>query len=131
MDATLRKNPMMAHLLQALESGTSIGHYGRLVFTMVARFFMKDSELVSWLVKDPECDTGEARAMLLQVQEHEYTPPTRETILEFQSHQEFPIIPNPHDPEAGNVYKDLRFPVPVYKHIEEYYEEKAAAKDES
>lgn len=131
MDATLRKNPMMAHLLQALESGTSIGHYGRLVFTMVARFFMKDSDLVKWLVKDPECDTGEARAMLLQVQEHEYTPPTRETILEFQSHQEFPIIPNPHDPEAGNVYKDLRFPVPVYKHIEEYYEEKAAAKDES
>lgn len=131
MDATLRNNPMMAHLLQALESGQSIGHYGRLVFTMVGRFFMPESELVSWLAKDPECNAGEARAMVLQVKEHEYSPPTRETILEFQSHQEFPIVPNPHDPDAGNVYKDLRFPTPVYKHIEEYYEEKATAENET
>lgn len=62
---------------------------------------------------------------------YEYTPPTRETILEFQSHQEFPIILNAHDPDAGNVYKDLRFPTPVYKHIEEYYEEKATAEHET
>jgi len=33
----LRKNDMMAHLLDALDAGNDIGHYGRLVFAMVAR----------------------------------------------------------------------------------------------
>src|SRR4026209_2943243 len=33
----LRDSPMMAHLLDALEKGTDVGHYGRLVFAMVAR----------------------------------------------------------------------------------------------
>ena len=32
----LRKNGMMAHLLDSLDKGKDIGHYGRLVFTMVA-----------------------------------------------------------------------------------------------
>ena len=30
----LRSNDMMAHLLDALEHGKDIGHYGRLVFAM-------------------------------------------------------------------------------------------------
>ena len=33
----LKKNAMMAHLLNALDHKKDIGHYGRLVFTMVAR----------------------------------------------------------------------------------------------
>jgi hypothetical protein len=31
----LRRSPMMAHLLDALEKGTDIGHYGRLTFVTV------------------------------------------------------------------------------------------------
>jgi hypothetical protein len=37
---------MMAHLLDALEAGTDIGHYGRLTFAMVARHFMSEDMLV-------------------------------------------------------------------------------------
>ena len=118
---------MMAHLMDALDEGRSIGHYGRLVFAMVARYFLKDDRLVRWLHKDPECDLKQARALVRQVKEHAYSPPAREKILEFQSHQAFPILPNVQDPDAGNVYRNLRFPTPVYTHIEEYYEDKVAA----
>ena len=31
----LRQSPMMAHLLDALDEGTDIGHYGKLTFAMV------------------------------------------------------------------------------------------------
>jgi len=44
----LRKNDMMAHLLDSLDAGKDIGHYGRLVFAMVARHFLSKSELVSY-----------------------------------------------------------------------------------
>lgn len=40
----LRKNGMMAHLLDALDTGQDIGHYGRLVFAMVARHFLDEQE---------------------------------------------------------------------------------------
>jgi hypothetical protein len=45
----LRDSPMMAHLLDALEEGTDIGHYGRLTFAMIARHFMDEDELVRLL----------------------------------------------------------------------------------
>jgi hypothetical protein len=35
----LRENEMMSHLLNALEDGQDIGHYGRLVFAMVGHTF--------------------------------------------------------------------------------------------
>ena len=35
----LRKDSMMAHLLDSLDAGKDIGHYGRLVFAMEARHF--------------------------------------------------------------------------------------------
>ncbi|CAM4015536.1 hypothetical protein G4177_05800 [Corallococcus sp. ZKHCc1 1396] len=35
----LRANGMMSHLLTSLEAGEDIGHYGRLLFAMVARHF--------------------------------------------------------------------------------------------
>ena len=31
--------------------------------------------------------------------------------------------------DAGNVYRDLRFPDEVYEHINEYYEEKVASQE--
>lgn len=49
----LRDSPMMAHLLDALQAGTDIGHYGRLTFAMVARYFLPEDELVTLLAKQP------------------------------------------------------------------------------
>jgi hypothetical protein len=123
----LRKSDMMAHLLDALEKGTDIGHYGRLVFAMVARHFMDEDELVNTLQKDKDFDEAQARSLVAQVQGRDYNPPRREKILQYQQEQEFPIIPNPDDPDSGNVYRDLQFPDHVYEHISEYYEQKAAA----
>jgi hypothetical protein len=121
----LRKSDMMAHLLDALEKGTDIGHYGRLVFAMVARHFIDEDELVNTLQKDKDFDEAQARSLVAQVQGRDYNPPRREKILQYQQEQEFPIIPNPDDPDSGNVYRDLQFPDHVYEHISEYYEQKA------
>jgi hypothetical protein len=125
----LRKSPMMAHLLDALEAGTDVGHYGRLVFAMVARHFLDEDELVRLLAAQPGEDETKARAMVLQVKQRDYSPPRRERILEWQAHQDFPIIPNPDDPDEGNLYRDLRFPEGIYEHINEYYQEKAESEE--
>ena len=121
----LEGNSMMAHLLGALERGEDIGHYGRLVFAMVARHFMDENELASLLERNPGVTPEQARALVLQVQGRDYNPPKRERILEWQRQQDFPICPT-DDPDACNVYKDLQFPEGVYERIAEYYEEKAA-----
>jgi hypothetical protein len=60
---TLRKNAMMAHLLESLEQGQDVGHYGRLVFAMVGRHFMDEAELVSWLQKDADFSEEQARSL--------------------------------------------------------------------
>jgi hypothetical protein len=121
----LRDSPMMAHLLDALESGQDIGHYGRLVFTMVARHFMDEDALVDLLAQQPEQDETTARAMLAQVQARDYNPPKRERILEWQAQQDFPICPDTDDPSSCNVYSELRFPDRIYEHINEFYVEQA------
>ncbi|MFN6486100.1 MULTISPECIES: hypothetical protein [unclassified Nostoc] len=121
----LQKNDMMAHLLESLDAGKDIGHYGRLVFAMVARHFLSESELIDYLQKDKDFTEQEARSLYLQVQGKDYNPPRRERILQWQSQQEFLICPNPDDPDACNVYKDLQFPEEVYEHISNYYEHKA------
>src|SRR5688500_16698606 len=100
----LRKNGMMAHLLDALDAGKDIGHYGRLVFAMVARHFLSEDDLINHLQKDRDFTEEQARALYLQVQGRDYSPPKRERILEWQRQQDFPIIPNPDDPDTGNVY---------------------------
>jgi hypothetical protein len=123
----LRKNQMMAHLLDSLEQGKDIGHYGRLVFAMIARHFMSDNDLVTLLQKDKSFSEHDARALVVQVQGKDYNPPRREKILQFAEQQDFPICPNADDPDACNVYKDLKFPPHVYENIGEYYEKKAQA----
>jgi len=120
----LRRDPMMAHLLDSLEAQRDIGHYGRLVFTMVARHFMPSDEVLSWLIRDPDFGTEEASVMLRQVEERDYNPPRRERILQWQQEQEFPILPNSDDPDCGNVYRTLKFPDSIYEHIEHYQEQK-------
>jgi hypothetical protein len=128
-ETDMRKSPMMAHLADALEKGTDIGHYGRLVFAMVARHFMAEEDLVALLARQPGEDETKARALVLQVKGRGYNPPKRDRILEWQAQQQFPIIPNPEDPDSGNLYKDLQFPDEVYEHINHYYQEKAEGED--
>ena len=127
----LRSCEMMAHLLDSLEAGQDIGHYGRLVFAMVARHFLEEEELVGWLRRNPGFGEDQARALYLQVQGRDYNPPRRERIVEWQKLQDFPICPNLEDPDSANVYRDLQFPDHVYEHISEYYEKKAEAEEPS
>jgi len=126
--AELRQNVMMSHLLDALAQGQDIGHYGRLVFVIVARFFLPEDQLLKQLQADPDMDETKARALIEQVVSKAYSPPSREKVLEFQKHQRFLICPNPEDPDACNVYKDLKFPPEVYESITEYHVEKTEAK---
>ena len=121
----LRADSMMAHLLDSLQAGKDIGHYGRLVFAMVARHFLSDDEVLSLLTQDPDFSAEQARLMLRQVEGRDYNPPKRERILEWQSQQEFPILPHPDDPDCGNLYRNLKFPERVYEHIGHYQERKA------
>src|SRR6478735_3064807 len=60
----LRAEPMMAHLMDSLEAGKEIGHYGRLVFAMVGHHFVEPGELIEWLTKDPDFDAEQAKALL-------------------------------------------------------------------
>lgn len=122
----LQNNGMMKHLLDALEQGKDIGHYGRLVFVMVACHFMDDEQLVQTLSQDKDFSEDQARALVQQVQDRGYNPPRPDRIAEWQQEQDFPICPS-DDPDACNVYRDLKFPDDVYEHIEEYREAKAHA----
>ena len=121
----LRESPMMAHLMDALEEGTDIGHYGRLTFAMIARHFLDEDEMVRLLGNQPDQDEQKARALLLQVEGRDYNPPKRDRILEWQAQQDFPICPTPDDPNSCNVYSELRFPEGIYENINEFYEEQA------
>jgi DNA primase large subunit len=123
----LRQSPMMNHLLDALNNGEDIGHYGRLVFAMIGRHFVSSDELVEWLTKDRDAEEGDIRAMVQQVEEKGYSPPRREKILQWQEQQDFDICPNPDDPDACNVYNELTFPDELYEDIQEYREERQAA----
>jgi hypothetical protein len=126
-EAELRKDSMMGHLLDSLEAGKDIGHYGRLVFAMVARHFMPDEEVLTWLRRDPDLREEDAANLLRQVEQRDYNPPRRERLLEWQAEQEFPILPHPDDPDCGNLYRNLKFPETIYDHISQYQEQKANA----
>jgi hypothetical protein len=126
-EAELRKDSMMAHLLDSLNAGRDIGHYGRLVFAMVARHFMPHQDVLAWLLRDPDFPQEAALNMLSQVEERDYNPPKRERLLEWHAQQEFPILPHPDDPDCGNLYRNLKFPDTIYNHISHYQEQKAHA----
>lgn len=121
----LRKNGMMSHLLDALHEGKDIGQYGRLVFAMVARHFLEQKELIKLLAKDKSIDEEQAATLVAQVQSRDYNPPKREKIMQYLEQQKFSICPEPDNPDACNVYRDLQFPQSVYEHINAYYREKA------
>lgn len=123
----LRKDSMMAHLLDSLAAGKDIGHYGRLVFAMVARHFLTHDEVLERLTHDKDFSDEQARLMLRQVEGRDYNPPKRDRILEWQAQQDFPILPNAEDPDCGNLYRNLRFPEEIYEHIGHYQESKMDA----
>ncbi len=126
-EAELRKDSMMAHLLDSLAAGKDIGHYGRLVFAMVARHFMPHEEVLGWLTRDRDFSEEDAQLMLRQVEGRDYSPPKRERILEWHGKQDFPILPNVDDPDCGSLYRNLTFPQEIYSHIGHYQEQKADA----
>ena len=123
----LKQDKMMAHLIESLERGKDIGHYGRLTFAMVARHDLTEDELIEYLTKDPDCDEDKARALVRQVESRNYSPPRRERVLEWDKKQEFPICPNPDDPDACNVYRNLDLSDEVYESIQEYHKQKVKA----
>ncbi|HWD98325.1 MAG TPA: hypothetical protein VG345_04795 [Bryobacteraceae bacterium] len=123
----LHQSPVMRHLMESLNRGEDIGHYGRLVFVMVARHFLDEDQIVKFLRKDPDCDELKARGLVEQVSERDYNPPTRARILEWMEQQGFPICPEAGDPSACNVYRDLKFPEQVYQRISGFHEAKAEA----
>jgi len=57
----------------------------------------------------------------------DYNPPKRQKILQYLEEQKFPICPTPDDPNACNVYRDLKFPQSVYDNINAFYQQAAAA----
>ena len=119
----LRQSPMMAHLLDSLDKGDDIGHYGRLVFVMVGRHFLSDDEVIEQLTKDPDCDEPKAQMLLKQVEAKGYSPPKPERVLDWMKQQEFPICEAAaEDRDSCNVYKSLNFPPEVYEKISHYYE---------
>lgn len=118
----LRQSPTMSHLLAALERGEDIGHYGRLTFAMAAHHFMEKEDLVKTLLKGGT-DEHKVRALVQEVEARDYNPPSRGRLLEWQAKQEFPICPNPDDPDACNLYTELELPDEVFDHIEEYREQ--------
>ena len=130
-EAALRKDSMMAHLLDSLAAGKDIGHYGRLVFAMVARHFMPHEQVLASLTQDPDFSEEQATLMLRQVEGRDYNPPRRDRILEWQAQQDFPILPTPEDPDCGNLYRNLKFPSEIYDHIGHYQEAKMESDTES
>lgn len=127
MREELKNEPMMVHLMATLDSGHSIGHYGRLVFAMVARHFVEPEELAEWLAKDPEIDEARAKTLVEQVEARGYNPPKRERVLEWMRRQEYPVCPDPSDPSQCNVYRNLEFPKEVYDRIEQFYGQRVDA----
>ena len=123
----LRRSPMMSHLLDALDRGQDIGHYGRLAFAMIGHRFLERDELVAWLTKDQDCDEQKAKALVQQVESRDYNPPSRARILEWQGQQAFPICPTPEDANACNPYRELEMPEEVLVDIEEYREQQFEA----
>jgi hypothetical protein len=119
----LRKSPMMTHLLDALEAGKDIGHYGRLTVAMVGHHYLEAEELFKTLAKGEGADETELKSLVQQTFTRDYNPPSRQRILEWQAQQDFAICPDPDDPNACNVYRDLDLPEAVIENIEEYREQ--------
>jgi hypothetical protein len=117
----LAASPTVAHWLAALDARQDLGHFGRLAFTTVARHFLDDDDLAALLAGQPNYDIAKAHKLLAQVRQRGYSPPARPRLLEWQSRQSFPLLPNADDPTAGNLYRELTFPDSVFGQIEQFW----------
>ena len=97
---------------------------------MVARHFLSEDELVDLLSQQPDHTVADSTALAHQVKAHDYNPPKRERVLQWQSEQDFPICPTPDDPISCNFYRELHFPDGIYENITEFHEEQAEAEAE-
>ena len=125
----LRRSPTMARLLDALDRGEDIGHRGRFTFATVAARFLPREEVVALLEKGGGEGEHEARALVQQVTERGYNPPSRQRLLEYDKEQEFQICPNHEDPDACNLYRELTMPEEVIEDIQEYREQQFEAEE--
>ena len=50
--------------------------------------------------------------------------------FEWQTRQDFPICPDTDDPQACNIYRELRFPEGIYDSIQEFWEERTEERDQ-
>ena len=73
---------------------------------MVARHFMDEQELLACLQKNPDFSDEEFVPSIIRCKGGT-TIRRGANVPEWQKEQEFPICPNPDDPDACNVYKDL------------------------
>lgn len=119
----------MRNLLDGLDQGKDIGHYGKFVFATVSRHFMEPDEVVEYLSKAPDTDERDARGLLDQVESRGYNPPRRQKLIDYQSQQDFKFM-DPDDPDSGNLYRDLQFPEGVYEDISEYHEQRAESRED-
>ena len=125
----LRTSPTMTYLLDAAEGGQDIGHYGRLTLAMVGAKFLETDDLIGILLKSGAAEETEVKAMVQQVVERGYNPPSRARLLEWSAQQDFPLMPNPDDPDSGNLYSELTMPDEVIESIEEYREQRLEASE--
>lgn len=125
----LRTSPTMTYLLDAAEGGQDIGHYGRLTLAMVGAKFLETDDLIGILLKSGGAEETEVKAMVQQVVERGYNPPSRARLLEWSAQQDFPLMPNPDDPDSGNLYSELTMPDEVIESIEEYREQRLEASE--
>jgi hypothetical protein len=123
----LQRSPTMRYLLDALNEGKDIGHYGRLTFAMAAHDFLDKEELAKILLKGKGADEQQIHALVQQVEARDYNPPSRQRILEWQANQDFKICPNEDDPNACNLYQELDLPDEVFENIEEYRDQQFEA----
>ncbi len=119
----MRRSQMMARLWDDLEKGVDVGHFGRLLFTMVARHYMNETQVITLLSRNIPVE--DAQAMLLLVNSRNYNPPKPNKIRKWQEKQDYKIIPpeKAHDLAWGNVYKELRLPMEIYSQVQDFYKE--------
>jgi hypothetical protein len=126
----LRQSPTMVNLLDALDRGEDIGHRGRFTFAAVAARFLPKEEVVAWLEKGSGGGEHEAKALVQQVTERGYNPPSRQRLLDYNKEQAFQICPTPDDPDTCNLYRELTMPEEVIEDIEEYREQQFEAEEQ-
>ena len=126
----LKRNPMMRRIIQTMESGQDVGHYGRFIFTVVASYFIGEKEITDLLKRQPEIeDSEEALGFYLQVASARYVMPTSARIRAWDKSEEqknFPLIIQ-GDRNSGNLYREIPLPQQALVSVRSYWREAAVA----